>query len=94
MRHEQNHFDITKLVVERFKQQILADNDMDFDDYNSRIQFLYLEAYRDMNRWQTQYDRETGHGINHGEQARWDEKVATDLRRAEELTSIMTSNRQ
>lgn len=93
LRHEQNHFDITKMVVERFKQQILADNDMDIDDYNSRIQFLYLEAYRDMNRWQKQYDGETAHGINHTEQQRWDQKVATDLRQAEELTAIMTSNR-
>ncbi|GAB3340464.1 hypothetical protein GCM10027299_53890 [Larkinella ripae] len=92
--HEQKHFDIVKLIVERFKQRIIADQEMDLDDYNSRIQFLYLEAYRDMNRWQQQYDSETQHGINHAEQERWNRKIAQDLKNAEDLTAIMLSNRQ
>ncbi|WP_138989316.1 DUF922 domain-containing protein [Larkinella sp. C7] len=92
--HEQKHFDIVKLVVERFKQRIIADPDMDFEEYNSRVQFLYLEAYRDMNRWQEQYDGETQHGINRAEQERWNRKIAQDLKNAEDLTAIMLSNRQ
>ncbi|MFC5409455.1 hypothetical protein ACFPMF_09065 [Larkinella bovis] len=94
LRHEQKHFDIVKLVVERFKQKIMADDHMDFDDYNSRVQFLYLEAYRDMNRWQEQYDQETQHGLNRAEQERWNRKIAADLKNAEDLTSIMLSTRQ
>ncbi|GAB3917955.1 DUF922 domain-containing protein [Larkinella terrae] len=94
LRHEQKHFDIVKLIVERFKQRIASDEHMDLDDYNSRVQFLYLEAYRDMNRWQQQYDDETQHGLNHAEQERWSQKVASDLRNAEDLTAIMISNRQ
>ena len=92
--HEQKHFDIVKLIVERFKQRIIADDDMDLDDYNSRVQFLYLEAYRDMNRWQEQYDQQTQHGINRVEQERWNRKIAQDLKNAEDLTVIMLSNRQ
>ncbi|GAB3907844.1 hypothetical protein GCM10028803_42340 [Larkinella knui] len=94
LRHEQKHFDIVKLIVERFKQRIVADTDMDLDDYNSRVQFLYLDAYRDMNRWQEQYDHETQHGINHAEQERWNHKIAQDLKNAEDLTAIMLSTRQ
>ncbi|GAB3253048.1 hypothetical protein GCM10027347_12590 [Larkinella harenae] len=92
--HEQKHFDIVKLIVERFKQRIMADPDMDFEDYNSRVQFLYLDAYRDMNRCQEQYDQETQHGLNRAEQARWNQKIADDLKNAEDLTSIMLSTRQ
>lgn len=94
LRHEQKHFDIVKLIVERFKQRIAADSHMDLDDYNSRVQFLYLDAYRDMNRWQQQYDDETQHGLNHAEQERWNRKIAEDLKNAEDLTAIMISNRQ
>ncbi|RRB01179.1 DUF922 domain-containing protein [Larkinella rosea] len=94
LRHEQKHFDIAKLIVERFKQRIAADEHMDLDDYNSRVQFLYLDAYRDMNRWQQQYDDETQHGINQAEQERWNRKIAEDLKNAEDLTAIMISNRQ
>lgn len=92
--HEQKHFDIVKLIVERFKQRIVSDDAMDLDDYNSRVQFLYLDAYRDMNRWQEQYDSETQHGINHAEQERWNRKIAQDLKNAEDLTAIMIANRQ
>jgi hypothetical protein len=92
--HEQKHFDIVKLIVERFKQRIASDKFMDLDDYSSRVQFLYLEAYRDMNRWQEQYDQETQHGVNHAEQERWNQKIAKDLKNAEDLTAIMVSNRQ
>ncbi|MFD1141610.1 DUF922 domain-containing protein [Larkinella insperata] len=92
--HEQKHFDIVKLIVERFKQRIVSDDAMDLDDYNSRVQFLYLDAYRDMNRWQEQYDSETQHGLNHAEQDRWNRKIAQDLKNAEDLTAIMVANRQ
>ncbi|WP_128545888.1 DUF922 domain-containing protein [Larkinella soli] len=94
LRHEQKHFDIVKLIVERFKQRIATDDDMDIDDYNSRIQYLYLDAYRDMNRWQEQYDRETQHGIVQPEQERWNRKVEEELRKAEELTAVVIGNRQ
>lgn len=92
--HEQKHFDIVKLIVERLKQRILTDQEIDLEDYNSRIQFLYLEAFRDMNRWQEQYDSETHHGLNHTEQERWNRKIAQDLKNAEDLTAIMLGNRQ
>ncbi len=84
--HEQRHFDIVKLVVERFKQRILVDDEMDVEDYNSRIQYLYLEAYRDMNRRQTQYDDETQHGLNTMAQESWNRRIIDELRRAEEQT--------
>ena len=79
--HEQLHFDITKLVVEKFKQKIkeLAQEEKSMDDLNSRIQYEYLESYREMNALQKQYDSETGHSINRQAQTYWLEKVKKQL---------------
>jgi len=85
--HEQRHFDIVKLVVERFKQRILIDDDMDAEYYDSRLQYLYLDAYRDMNRRQEQYDAETQHGLNRAAQEVWNQRIIDELRRAEEQTA-------
>ncbi|WP_266363761.1 hypothetical protein [Tellurirhabdus rosea] len=91
--HEQRHFDLVKLVVERFKQRILVDDDMDAEDYSSRLQFLYLDAFRDMNRRQEQYDAETQHGLLPGEQDRWNRKIMDELHRAEEQTQGLLSSK-
>lgn len=48
-------------------------------DYDSRIQFLYLDYYRMINRMQNIYDEETKHGINKIEQAHWEKYVADEL---------------
>ncbi len=77
--HEQLHFDITHLITERFKKALLAE-ELPLEDYDSRIQYIFLESFREMNRYQELYDAETRHSINHAEQARWAEKVATELK--------------
>ncbi|MCF0069925.1 hypothetical protein LZD49_05550 [Dyadobacter sp. CY261] len=78
LRHEQIHFDITRLVVEKFKER-LRKAELTIEDYDSEIQYQFLEAFRDMNRDQEQYDGETGHGLNAGMQAAWDKKVAQQI---------------
>ncbi len=76
--HEQLHFDITKVVVERFKRK-LASMIFMVEDFSSEIQYQYLEYYRQLNDLQTQYDGETNHGLNTDDQARWIEKVRKEL---------------
>ncbi|MCE7064739.1 hypothetical protein [Dyadobacter sp. CY326] len=78
LRHEQIHFDITRLVVEKFKAR-LRNADLSIEDYDSEIQYQFLEAFREMNNDQEQYDGETGHGLNAGAQAAWDRKVADEI---------------
>lgn len=73
--HEQLHFDITKVVVERFKKKIMHMTADLVIDLNSMIQYEYLESYKEMNHLQTQYDGETQHSINRQMQAKWQEKV-------------------
>jgi hypothetical protein len=79
LNHEQRHFDITKLVAEHFKQKIMAMK-LPPDNYDGEINVEYLETLRELNRMQTQYDRETHHGTDHEEQARWNEQIDKELR--------------
>ncbi|WP_241739047.1 hypothetical protein [Pontibacter beigongshangensis] len=79
LNHEQRHFDIAKLVAERFKKRIAPQN-LTVENYNSEIQYQYLEAYREMNRMQELYDGETRHSLDSLEQQRWNKKIDSELR--------------
>lgn len=75
LRHEQLHFDIAQVVMNRFKKKLQTlDADL-HDDLISLIQYEYIEAYREMNRLQSAYDTETEHGKNTTKQAEWDKKI-------------------
>jgi hypothetical protein len=78
--HEQTHFNITQLVAEKFKER-LHEEALPPQDYDSRIQFLYLDYYRMINRMQNIYDDETRHGVNKTEQARWEKYVENELKK-------------
>jgi hypothetical protein len=79
LNHEQRHFDIVKLVAERFKQKIKP-NDLSVADYNSNIQYHFIESYREMNQLQDQYDGETQHGINKVAQEQWNQRLEKELK--------------
>jgi hypothetical protein len=73
--HEQLHFDIAKLVTERFKKKIAAMQADLIIDLNSMIQYEYLESYREMNQLQKQYDLDSNHSLYRQGQADWETKV-------------------
>lgn len=78
LNHEQRHFDIVRLVVERFKKQVQPQN-LTVEDYNSQIQYQFLESWREMTALQEQYDRETRHGLDQAAQQRWNQQIDRDL---------------
>lgn len=73
--HEQLHFDITWLVALRFQQRIKM-MPLNIEDYDSVIQYEYLESFREMNRLQKAYDDETSHGTSPSAQLRWQRTIA------------------
>ena len=79
LNHEQRHFDIVKIIAERFKRKLQPDS-LTLEDYNSIIQYQFIESFREMNRMQEQYDGETQHGINSAVQERWNQKIDAELR--------------
>jgi hypothetical protein len=80
LNHEQRHFEIAKIIAERFKRKIIPDS-LTIEDYNSIIQYQFVETYREMSKLQEQYDGETNHGINQAAQARWNQWVDTELQK-------------
>lgn len=78
LNHEQRHFDIVKIIAERFKQKI-RDEKLPVDNYDGYINVDYLEAFHEMNVMQDLYDNETGHGINQYMQQQWNEKIDKEL---------------
>ena len=76
--HEQVHFDLVKMVVERFKQK--AKEILTVDNYDSELQLLFIEMYREMNRFQKEYDDESNHSINVLGQQKWQQFVDEELR--------------
>ncbi|WP_224997161.1 hypothetical protein [Cesiribacter sp. SM1] len=79
LNHEQRHFDIVKLVVERFKNRITS-KQLPVVDYGGIIAYEYIESFREMNRLQDQYDSETQHGLNNSAQERWNARIEKELR--------------
>jgi len=73
--HEQLHFDITWLVGLRFQQKIKM-MPLTIEDYDSIIQYEYLESFREMNRLQDAYDNETNHGQSPVAQLKWQRIIA------------------
>ncbi len=79
LNHEQRHFDITKIITERFKRKIQPDS-LTLEDYNSIIQYQFIESFREMNRMQELYDSETRHSIDQAAQERWNQRIDDELR--------------
>ncbi len=91
LNHEQRHFDLVRIVADRliFK---LKSMDLNLDFYQARINEAYLDAYREMNKLQEFYDKQTQNGINITEQEKWnlqiDQALTGDWDWIEELLRI------
>ncbi len=79
LNHEQRHFDIAKIIMERLRVK-LEEMELQAHNYDRTVSFHYLEAYREMNRMQEQYDRETAHGMNNSAQQNWNSRIDEELR--------------
>jgi hypothetical protein len=78
--HEQTHFDISRLMAERFKER-LKTMDLTIEDYDSQIQYEFLEIFREMNQEQESYDAQSNHGLNTAAQEKWNQKVQAEISR-------------
>lgn len=88
LNHEQRHFDLVKLVAERFKEKLLSEK-LSPDNYEGIINYEYLEFYREMNQRQKKYDSDTGHSTNQGIQQQWNLSIDNDLKAFEAGTKIL-----
>lgn len=80
LKHENFHFAIAKIIIERFKTKVADFQANTIADLQSMIQLQYLDSYREMNKLQEQYDGETQHGLNTTKQAEWEQKIKNWLK--------------
>jgi len=78
LNHEQRHFDIVKLVSERFKRAMLAEK-LPVLNYDGSINVAYFDALREIDRLQKQYDDETSHGTSQSAQEKWNNYIDREL---------------
>lgn len=79
LNHEQRHFDLVRLVAERFRRKATPDS-LTVEDYNSILQLQYLKSFTEMNHLQDQYDAETHGGTDVAAQERWNHRIDAELR--------------
>jgi hypothetical protein len=89
LRHEQLHFDIAELVAQDWTSRLAETRETtrgiartpEEAMVNFQVNWVaHLELVEDeFQRMEDQYDRETRHGTDHGEQTRWFEKVKRGL---------------
>ncbi len=79
LKHEQRHFDLVKIVSERFKKKLLTEK-LTPDNYQGIINFEYIEFYREMNRIQKEYDEQTSHGTSQLNQESWNKRIDAELK--------------
>jgi hypothetical protein len=99
LEHEQGHFDIAKLFLEKFRaatrefvgarrpcdgrSERKARRDAE-REISRQVGTLYEEIWRQYELRQQTYDAETRHGIDREAQARWTETISMSLRSAAE----------
>lgn len=78
LNHEQRHFDLVKVIAERFKKKLLEEN-LTPDNYEGILNVEYLNFYRQMNEVQQDYDEQTSHGVVKVIQEFWNKKIDESL---------------
>ena len=79
LNHEQRHFDIARIIAERFKNNIIA-APLPVENYDGAINVAYLETLRQAYAMQTLYDKETSHGTDNAGQEEWNRRIDEQLR--------------
>lgn len=76
--HEQRHFDLTRIAADRMINKL---NNLDLEPnlYEAKLNDAYLDAYREMNRFQEFYDNQTRNGINKETQSSWNQAISKAL---------------
>jgi hypothetical protein len=78
LNHEQRHFDVVRIVADRLVHK-LKNLELDPEMYEATINDAYFEAYREMNRLQEIYDKQTRHGMDTFAQQNWNNWIDEGL---------------
>jgi hypothetical protein len=87
LKHEQLHFDISEVYARKLRQLII---DKDFKKVKNVVEVIQKMANKvaeDCGKEQSNYDKDTEHGINSAKQHVWNEKIEKELNDLEKYSS-------
>jgi hypothetical protein len=79
LKHEQLHFDISELMVRKFRKSLCSYNLEGLEKFNSDIQQEYNYVLQKIKKLNALYDKETNHGIIKKKQEEWEKKIQKEL---------------
>ncbi|WP_268035894.1 hypothetical protein [Algoriphagus sp. PAP.12] len=71
LNHERRHFDIVRIVVDRLKTR-LHTMELTPDNFQAKLNEVFFDSYREMNKIQEAYDGQSANGMNKEMQVLWD----------------------
>jgi hypothetical protein len=80
LRHEQLHFDITRIAAQNFRTMLLAAN-FTRENYSQLLKSVWQKAQSSWHVMQTAYDEETKHSIRKKDQRRWNSFVEEEIKK-------------
>lgn len=82
--HEQLHFDLTEVHARLLRQKLSQTQDLCGTD-KTRFGKIVDSYFAGWQTQQEQYDRESGHGLNHQQQQAWETRIARQLEELNEF---------
>lgn len=90
LRHEQLHFNIAKLFVEKLKDEF---NNFRYSwNYENEILQLFNGKKKEYHLMQLQYDEETDHSLHREKQKEWEDFIEEELRKTKLNLQLVQSN--
>lgn len=77
--HEQHHFDITRLGMQKLEEELYRAHFTE-DNYDALLNAIFNKVYNENVALQEQYDRETRNSIDVKKQLEWNDKIASQIR--------------
>lgn len=85
--HEQVHFNIAELIARKIRKAYSEHTATEVQKTGDFIQETYNEYYGPVWDSYDDYDKETNHGINEDEQAKWAKKIQQELDELKDYSS-------
>lgn len=82
LKHEQGHFDITEIYARKCRKTI-RETEFKKRNVGNLIKNIYNDSFKECNKQQDLYDKETDHSHNTKKQEEWNSKITLELRELE-----------
>ena len=85
--HEQCHFDIFEIYGRLYMKKLLEAHVFEDKKFSEKAIKIFEKNFKDLGKFQEQYDKETDHSKNEEKQKEWSEKIKALLAETEEYAS-------